>query len=220
MSIGRRGGRRVSGRSAGDRGADRGRPALLGLARTVANVVQVVYAFDVLVDHTDIGSGWASETGASAETGTPQVDRISIPLHRARGAAEGVAAAARRPRPSTSRAGAGAAHRRQAPAGPRPRPSSTATASRSPRASCAIRRWDTISSPGARLATCRPARRRISSSDPADAIVDLVYALGAVPGERHLRDELQDRRRGAQDEGCGRAVPVVGRGWPRASRRG
>ena len=38
-------------------------------------------AFDVLVDHTDIGSGWATESGAVAETGTPQVDRISIPLH-------------------------------------------------------------------------------------------------------------------------------------------
>jgi HK97 family phage major capsid protein len=50
--------------------------------RTIANVVQVESsAFDVLVDHTDIGSGWASETGAASETGTPIVDRISIPLH-------------------------------------------------------------------------------------------------------------------------------------------
>jgi len=38
-------------------------------------------AFDVLVDHTDIGAGWATETTSVAETGTPQVDRISIPLH-------------------------------------------------------------------------------------------------------------------------------------------
>jgi HK97 family phage major capsid protein len=50
--------------------------------RAIANVVQVeATAFDVLVDHTDIGSGWATETAATAETGTPQVDRISIPLH-------------------------------------------------------------------------------------------------------------------------------------------
>lgn len=50
--------------------------------RTIANVVTVeASAFDVLVDHTDIGSGWATETTAAAETGTPQVDRISIPLH-------------------------------------------------------------------------------------------------------------------------------------------
>jgi HK97 family phage major capsid protein len=50
--------------------------------RTIANVVTVeATAFDVLVDHTDVGAGWASETGAASETGTPQVDRISIPLH-------------------------------------------------------------------------------------------------------------------------------------------
>lgn len=50
--------------------------------RAIANVVQVEStAYDVLVDHTDIGTGWASETGAAAETGTPQVERISIPLH-------------------------------------------------------------------------------------------------------------------------------------------
>ena len=50
--------------------------------RTIANVVQVeASAFDVLVDHTDIGAGWANETAERTETGTPQVDRISIPLH-------------------------------------------------------------------------------------------------------------------------------------------
>jgi HK97 family phage major capsid protein len=50
--------------------------------RTIANVVNVeASAFDVLVDHTDIGAGWATEAGPQAETGTPQVDRISIPLH-------------------------------------------------------------------------------------------------------------------------------------------
>ena len=50
--------------------------------RTIANVVTVeATAFDVLVDHTDVGAGWASENTASAETGAPQVDRISIPLH-------------------------------------------------------------------------------------------------------------------------------------------
>jgi len=50
--------------------------------RTIANVVTVEStAFDVLVDHSEIGAGWATETGAVSETGTPQVDRISIPLH-------------------------------------------------------------------------------------------------------------------------------------------
>jgi HK97 family phage major capsid protein len=50
--------------------------------RAIANVVSVeASAFDVLVDHSDIGSGWATESGPQAETGTPQVDRISIRLH-------------------------------------------------------------------------------------------------------------------------------------------
>ena len=50
--------------------------------RQISNVVNVeATAYDVLVDHTDIGSGWASETGSIAETGTPLLDRISIPLH-------------------------------------------------------------------------------------------------------------------------------------------
>ncbi|MGB3178971.1 MAG: phage major capsid protein [Albidovulum sp.] len=50
--------------------------------RGIANVVSVeATSFDVLVDHTDLGSGWATETGSISETATPQIDRISIPLH-------------------------------------------------------------------------------------------------------------------------------------------
>jgi HK97 family phage major capsid protein len=50
--------------------------------RSVANVVNVeATSYDVLIDHTDIGAGWATEAGPSAETGTPSIDRISIPLH-------------------------------------------------------------------------------------------------------------------------------------------
>ncbi|MEP3299360.1 MAG: phage major capsid protein [Pseudoruegeria sp.] len=50
--------------------------------RAIANVVQVeATSFDVLVDHTDIGAGWATETSSVTETDTPQIDRISIPLH-------------------------------------------------------------------------------------------------------------------------------------------
>ena len=50
--------------------------------RAIANVVQVEStAYDVLIDHTDIGAGWANEATAKAETGTPLIDRISIPLH-------------------------------------------------------------------------------------------------------------------------------------------
>lgn len=50
--------------------------------RQIANVVNVeATSFDVLVDHSELGSGWASETAALTETTTPQIDRISIPLH-------------------------------------------------------------------------------------------------------------------------------------------
>lgn len=50
--------------------------------RAIANVVNVdATSFDVLVDHTEMGAGWATEAAAVTETGTPQIDRITIPLH-------------------------------------------------------------------------------------------------------------------------------------------
>jgi len=50
--------------------------------RSIASVVHVeATSYDVLIDTTDIGAGWATEIAATAETGTPQIDRITIPLH-------------------------------------------------------------------------------------------------------------------------------------------
>ncbi|MDE4132102.1 phage major capsid protein [Phaeobacter sp. QD34_3] len=50
--------------------------------RAVASVVNVeATSYDVLIDHTDVGAGWATETDPTAETGTPSIDRITIPLH-------------------------------------------------------------------------------------------------------------------------------------------
>jgi HK97 family phage major capsid protein len=50
--------------------------------RALARVVQVeAGSYDVLVDHTDLGAGWLDELAPAGETGTPQVDRISIALH-------------------------------------------------------------------------------------------------------------------------------------------
>ncbi|MFW8634275.1 phage major capsid protein [Cribrihabitans pelagius] len=50
--------------------------------RAVASVVHVeASSFDVLIDHTDVGAGWAAEAGPAAESGTPSIDRITIPLH-------------------------------------------------------------------------------------------------------------------------------------------
>ncbi|UPH70912.1 phage major capsid protein [Abyssibius alkaniclasticus] len=64
--------------------AERVASVLLGAGslRSVANVVNVeATAYDVLVDHSDLGAGWADETTTSTETGTPQFERVSIPLH-------------------------------------------------------------------------------------------------------------------------------------------
>ncbi|MCH5373928.1 MAG: phage major capsid protein, partial [Planctomycetes bacterium] len=50
--------------------------------RSIASVVNVeATSYDVLVDHTDVGAGWATESGSVSETDTPQIDRITIPLH-------------------------------------------------------------------------------------------------------------------------------------------
>ncbi|TDE40316.1 phage major capsid protein [Antarcticimicrobium sediminis] len=50
--------------------------------RAVASVVHVeATSYDVLVDQTELGAGWATETGSVSESDTPQIDRITIPLH-------------------------------------------------------------------------------------------------------------------------------------------
>lgn len=50
--------------------------------RAIANVVNVEgTSYDVLVDHADVGHGWATEAASTVETGTPSIDRISIALH-------------------------------------------------------------------------------------------------------------------------------------------
>lgn len=50
--------------------------------RAVASVVTVeATSFDVLIDHGDTGAGWATETDATTESTTPAIDRITIALH-------------------------------------------------------------------------------------------------------------------------------------------
>ncbi|MQQ06948.1 phage major capsid protein [Epibacterium sp. SM1979] len=50
--------------------------------RSVAAVVHVeATSYDVLVDHAELGSGWASETATATETATGTIERIAIPLH-------------------------------------------------------------------------------------------------------------------------------------------
>lgn len=49
--------------------------------RQIANVVHVEStSYDVLIDTTELGAGWNDES-AVAETSTPTIDRISIPLY-------------------------------------------------------------------------------------------------------------------------------------------
>ena len=147
--------------------------------RAIANVVTVEStAFDVLVDHTDIGAGWATETAARDRdrdaAGRPHLD----PAARAVGAAEGVAAAARRQR-LRRRGLAGAADRRQV----------------QPRRGAAFIAGDGIDKPtgflhypkvdndvfawGSLGYVPTGANGDFLATDPADAVVDLVYALGA-----------------------------------------
>ncbi|APZ55076.1 phage major capsid protein, HK97 family [Salipiger abyssi] len=50
--------------------------------RAIASVVTVeATSYDVLIDQGETGAGWADETTDSTVTGTPTIDRISIKLH-------------------------------------------------------------------------------------------------------------------------------------------
>jgi len=50
--------------------------------RAIATVVNVeATSYDVLVDHTDVGAGWATESSIIGESDTPQIDRITLQLH-------------------------------------------------------------------------------------------------------------------------------------------
>ncbi|NKB27551.1 MAG: phage major capsid protein [Rhodobacteraceae bacterium] len=50
--------------------------------RAIASVVAVeATSYDVLIDSADVGAGWASEAGPQMESSTPQIERIAIPLH-------------------------------------------------------------------------------------------------------------------------------------------
>ena len=60
------------------------RAVLSGAAslRAISSVVNVeATSYDVLVDHGELGSGWATETGPQGETASGEIDRIVIPLH-------------------------------------------------------------------------------------------------------------------------------------------
>ncbi|GGG64270.1 phage capsid protein [Salipiger pallidus] len=50
--------------------------------RAIASVVSVeATSYDVLIDQGETGAGWVDEVTSSTETGTPTIDRVSIKLH-------------------------------------------------------------------------------------------------------------------------------------------
>ncbi len=50
--------------------------------RAIASVVTIEStSFDVLIDHSDVSTGWATEADTIAEADTPKIDRIPIRLH-------------------------------------------------------------------------------------------------------------------------------------------
>ena len=64
--------------------ADRIRSMLFATSslRSVSGIVQIDAAsYDVLIDRSEVGSGWATEVAATVETATPLIERISIKLH-------------------------------------------------------------------------------------------------------------------------------------------
>ncbi|TMM54308.1 phage major capsid protein [Sulfitobacter sabulilitoris] len=64
--------------------ADRVKSVLNSTAsiRSIASVVNVeATSYDVLVDHSDVSTGWATESSTIGESDTPQIDRITVPLH-------------------------------------------------------------------------------------------------------------------------------------------
>jgi HK97 family phage major capsid protein len=50
--------------------------------RAISNVVQVeATSYDVLIDRSEAGAGWATEAADTLETTTPAIERIAIPLN-------------------------------------------------------------------------------------------------------------------------------------------
>jgi predicted phage gp36 major capsid-like protein len=178
----------------------------------MANVVQVeATSFDVIVDRSEVGSGWATETAPTTETATPVIERISIKLHELAAMpkasqrllddsafdvegwlAEKIATRFTRAEASAFINGDGV---------DKPKgillPTKVANASWT---------WGNIGyvPDGRGGGFRRPPIRRTASSTWS-------MRWARTTGRTALRDELEDRGRGAQDEGRRRPLPVVGR---------
>ena len=151
-----------------------------GSLRAIANVVQIeATSFDVLVDHTDIGAGWASrnrfagrDLHACRSTASPSRCMSFRPCRRP-------ASAFSMTRPLISKAGWPRVSPTSLPA-PRARRLSQATAWTSPSGMLNHPTVDNDSLELGQPGLCRLwCSGDFAATNPADAIVDLVYALGA-----------------------------------------
>jgi HK97 family phage major capsid protein len=147
--------------------------------RAIANVVTVeATAFDVLVDHTEIGAGWASETAAAGETDAPKVERITIALHEL----AAMPKASQRLLDDTAFDVEGWLAQRIADKFSRAEASAfiSGDGDEKPRGFLQFPKVDNDVWAWGNLGYVPTGEAGdFSSTDPADAIVDLVYALGA-----------------------------------------
>src|SRR6056297_1609862 len=187
--------------------------------RQVANVVKVeATAYDVLIDHGELETGWADELSASTETGTGQLERISIPLYELSALpkvsqrllddsafeVEGwlagrIADKFARAEAASFISGNGVN-----------KPTGFLTKTLVANASWTWGQHRLRGNGSGRRLRDRGPRRR-------DRRPRLCARCG-IPRERDLRDELEDRRRGAQDQGCRWPVSLVGRALRRRAR--
>jgi len=129
--------------------------------RSIANVVQIdATSFDVLIDRSEVGSGWATEVAATAETATPTIERISIKLSEL----SAMPKASQRLLDDSAFDVEGWLAGKIATrlSGPRLRPLSTVMAWTSRRGFCCPRRWRMRLGPGVALAIFLPAPPRTS----------------------------------------------------------
>ena len=167
-------------------------------------------SFDVLIDRTEVGSGWATEVAAQAETATPTIERISIKLHEL----SAMPKASQRLLDDSAfdvegwlagkiatrfiRAEAAAFINGDGVDKPKGIPAAGQGGE------CVLDLGQSGLYPDRRGGGFRRQQRQRLHREPG------LCAGRRLPRQWHVRHELEDRRRGAQDEGCRWSLHVVG----------
>ena len=176
--------------------------------RSIASVVNVeANSFDVLIDHTDVGAGWADEASAATETATPSIDRISIALHEL----SALPKASQRLLDDSAFDVEGWLAGRIADKFARAEAAAFISGDGADKPNGILNHakvdndvWDLGQY---RLCADRYRRRCRCGCDCRCGLC----AGRAIPGQRHFRDELENRRCDPQAEGQRWPLPVVGR---------